>query len=84
METSLEDCSFRIDENYLSTNSMYANDLILHANNWNLSSVGLHLNTCNNKALTAADVQVPFFLDVGGNMIAMVHRKDESQISREK
>jgi len=48
-----------------------------------LSAVGLHLNTSKTKILTTTALTDRMFVDVGGDMIEVVHGQ-ETQIFREK
>ena len=70
------------------TNLRYADDLMLYAKHWDelifmmetliveLSAVGLHLNTSKTKILTTTALTGPMFLDVGGDMIEVVHGQE--------
>ena len=83
----LQHCGFDLGNGEYLTNLSYADDLMLYAKHWDefifmetliveLSAVGLHLNTSKTKILTTTALTGPMFLDVGGNMIEVVHGQE--------
>ena len=47
-----------------------------------LSAVGLHLNTSKTKILTTTALTGPMFLDVGGDMIEVVHGQEHKYLGK--
>ena len=84
----LQHCGFDLGNGEILTNVRYADDLMLYAKHCDelvfmmgivieeLSSVGLHLNTSKTKILTTTASTDRMFLDVGGDMIEVVHGQE--------
>ena len=84
----LQHCGFDLGNSEILTNVMYADDLMLYAKHCDelifmmemlieeLSAVGLHLNTSKTKILTTTALTDRMFLDVGGDMIEVVHGQE--------
>ena len=84
----LQHCGFDLGNGEILTNVRYADDLMLYAKHCDelvfmmellieeLSAVGLHLNTSKTKILTTTALADRMFLDVGGDMIEVVHGQE--------
>ena len=81
----VQHCGLHCADDELLTNVHYADDLMLYARSGTdlssmvessveeLAAVGLHLNTSKTKILTTQNSKEPMFLDIGRDMIEVLH-----------
>ena len=81
----VQHCGLYCGGDELLTNVRYADDLMLYARSYSdlatmveclveeLAAVGLNLNTSKTKILTTENLNEPMFLDIGGDMIEVLH-----------
>ena len=81
----VQHCGLHCADDELLTNVRYADDLMLYARSdtdlasmveslvEELAALGLHLNTSKTKILTTQNLKEPMFLDIGSDMIEVLH-----------
>ena len=81
----VQHCGLHCGDDELLTNVRYADDLMLYARSEidfatmveclgeELAAVGLNLNTSKTKILTTENLNAPIFLDIGDDMIEVMH-----------
>ena len=91
LKLRLQHCGFDLGNGEILTNGRYAGDLMLYAKHCDdlvfmmeivieeLSALGPHLNTSKTKILTTTALTDRMFLDVGGDMIEVVHGQDTNK-----
>ena len=94
LKLRLQHCGFDLGNGEIFTNGRYAGDLMLYAKHCDdlvfmmgivieeLSDLGPHLNTSKTKILTTTALTDRMFLDVGGDMIEVVHGQDTNKYLR--